>query len=167
MSLILWFNSVCYYIDIFKGSILWVIFHKLSWSIILRSNIFILWSICALISVRFIEIHSFTCWKTLIQHRKLTLRSLNDRSRILVFYPRITIRFMLRLVRLLKHELISVLIINGEDIVMKFINFITVLDTFIFILVKIVNILHVWFVSSIKTVIEVCFVGIIICGYGY
>lgn len=167
MSLILWFNSVCYYIYIFKGSILWIIFHELSWSIILRSNIFILWSICALISIRFIEIHSFTCWKTLIQHRKLTLRSLNDRSCILIFYPRITIRFMLRLVRLLKHELIGVLIINGEDIVMKFINFITILDTFIFIFVKIVNILHVGFVSSIKTVIEVCFVWIIICGYGY
>ena len=117
MRLILCFDRICNYINIFESSILRVIFHKLSWSVILCSNVFVLWSICALVPIRFIKVHSFTCWESLIQHRKLTLRSLNDRSSILVFHPRITNRFMLRLVRLLKNELICVFVIYGEDVV--------------------------------------------------
>lgn len=117
MRLILCFDRICNYINIFESSILRIVFHKLSWSVILCSDIFILRSVRALISIRFIKIHSFTCWESLIQHRKLTLRSLNDRSSVLVFYPRITNRFMLRLVRLLKNELIRIFVINGKDVV--------------------------------------------------
>lgn len=117
MRLILCFDRIRNYINIFESSILRIIFHKLSWSVILCSDIFILRSICALISIRFIKIHSFTCWESLIQHRKLTLRSLNDCSSVLVFYPRITNGFVLCLVRFLKNELIRIFIIYGEDVV--------------------------------------------------
>ena len=163
VCLILWFNSICYYIDIFESSILWVIFYELSGSIILCSNVFILGSICALISIRFVEIHSFTCWETLIQHGELSLRTLNDCSSVLIFHPWITIGFVLRLVRFLKHKLISILIINRENVIMKFIYFVTILNTLIFIFVEIMHIFHVRLISSIETIIEKWFVGIIIC----
>lgn len=154
MCLIVWFNSICYYINILESSILWIVFYKLSGSVILCSNIFILWSICALISIWFVEIHSFTCWETLIQHRELSLRTLNDCSSVLIFHPWITIGLVLGLVRFLKHKLISILIINRENVIMEFIYFVAILNTLIFVFVEIMHIFHVRLISSIETIIE-------------
>ena len=117
VSIVSWFNNICYQINIFESSILRIIFHKLSWSVILCSYILVLGCVCGLISVRFIKVHSLTSWKTLIQYREISLWTLYEWSGVLLLYPGITIRLMLRLIRFLKYESISVFIINGEDVV--------------------------------------------------